>query len=71
MRLIMQFHSLCPLNWEIEIEHIYCATNFPTYYLANIGHYVPFGVVTFSVPDPCLVKWLKYDLMGVSLPCSI
>ncbi|CAN1140362.1 Putative ribonuclease H protein At1g65750 [Linum perenne] len=69
--LILQFHRLCQLNWEVEIEHIYCEANFSANYLANLGHFVPFGVVSFSVPDNCLVKWLRYDLLGVSLPRSV
>ncbi|CAN1148942.1 hypothetical protein LINPERPRIM_LOCUS38400, partial [Linum perenne] len=46
-------------------------TNFATNYLANLGHSVPFGVVSFSVPDNYLVKWLTYDLLDISLPRAV
>ncbi|CAN0824500.1 Putative ribonuclease H protein At1g65750, partial [Linum grandiflorum] len=69
--LVIQFKELCSRQWEVTISHIYRETNFAADYLANLGHFFPYGLHFFDSPDRSLSHWLYYDLIGVSLPPSV
>ncbi|CAN1778662.1 Putative ribonuclease H protein At1g65750 [Linum perenne] len=56
-------------QWDISVEHIYREANFAADYLANSGHELDLGTaIIFSFPCNSLLKWLRYDFLGVSLP---
>ncbi|CAN1781229.1 Putative ribonuclease H protein At1g65750 [Linum perenne] len=66
--LVEQFSSLKNRDWEVSIHHVYREANFTADYLANVGHDLDLGTHVFLYPDTKLLYWLRYDLMGVSVP---
>ncbi|CAN0857784.1 Putative ribonuclease H protein At1g65750 [Linum grandiflorum] len=69
--LVMQFQELCNLPWAVTLSHIYREANCAADYLANLGHSFMFGLHLVNLPDRGLSHWLRYDIIGVSLPRSV
>ncbi|CAN1121361.1 Putative ribonuclease H protein At1g65750, partial [Linum perenne] len=66
--LVEQFSSLKNRDWEVAIHHVYREANFAADYLATVGHDLDLGTHVFLYPDTKLLYWIRYDLMGVSIP---
>ncbi|CAN0857782.1 Putative ribonuclease H protein At1g65750 [Linum grandiflorum] len=56
---------------QVTLSHIYREANCAADYLANLGHSFMFGLHLVNLPDRGLSHWLRYDIIGVSLPRSV
>ncbi|CAN1743816.1 Putative ribonuclease H protein At1g65750 [Linum perenne] len=70
-RTLEAISELRSRDWEISLSHVYREANCGADYLANIGHSLCIGMHLIQVPDSSLAHWLRYDLIGVSLPTTI
>ncbi|CAN1120866.1 Putative ribonuclease H protein At1g65750 [Linum perenne] len=69
--LVRSFQELKARNWEVSIEHIYREANNAADFIANSGHDLELGTFIFTSPCNSLLYWIRYDLIGVSLPRQI
>ncbi|CAN0870349.1 Putative ribonuclease H protein At1g65750, partial [Linum grandiflorum] len=69
--LVVQYQELCKRQWEVTLTHIYREANCTADYLANLGHSFNLGFHIVDSPDRGLSHWLRYDVIGVSLPRSV
>ncbi|CAN1121366.1 Putative ribonuclease H protein At1g65750 [Linum perenne] len=53
---------------DLAHRHVYREANFAADYLATVGHDLDLGTHVFLYPDTKLLYWIRYDLMGVSIP---
>ncbi|CAN0911642.1 hypothetical protein LINGRAHAP2_LOCUS26977 [Linum grandiflorum] len=49
--LVVQFHDLCRLPWEVTLSYSYRETNCLADYVANLSRSLSFGIYCFDVPD--------------------
>ncbi|CAN1120779.1 Putative ribonuclease H protein At1g65750 [Linum perenne] len=66
--LVCQFQELKSRSWELTIEHIYREANSAADFIANSGHDLELGTLVFCSPCIEFLNWIRYDLVGVSLP---
>ncbi|CAN0880857.1 hypothetical protein LINGRAHAP2_LOCUS13885 [Linum grandiflorum] len=67
----MQYQELCKPQLEVTLTHFYREENCVADYLANLGHSFVLGFHIVDLPDRGMSHWLRYDVIGVSLPRSV
>ncbi|CAN0824496.1 Putative ribonuclease H protein At1g65750, partial [Linum grandiflorum] len=64
--LVIQFKE-----WEVTLNHIYREANCAADYLANLDHFLMFGLHIVNLPDRGLSHWFRYKIINVSLTRSV